>query len=210
MTVFFFFAKTDLHEYADIQSFFLTCTFQGAKKITSFSFSMLQRYKVVRSSEQTAWEGTPQDVGQTNTNTVTDYLCWLCVFFCHESHMSTQGVCDSAPVNDRKVHALHSACPCWYGRWMGFLGREGAASFGNEGHRWQLVVHRGLPRALALSTYCVLLTGSWCHHGPLALTARHHVTVGLMVKQCKVRTVNNNKNPALKIGMFSIIRFSLF
>lgn len=159
---------------------------------------------------QTAWEGTPH-VGQTNTNTVTDYLCWLCVFFCHESHMSTQGVCDSAPVNDRKVHALHSACPCWYGRWMGFLGREGAASFGSEGHRWQLVVHRGLPRALALSTYCVLLTGSWCHHGPLALTARHHVTVGLMVKQCKVRTVNNNnKNPALKIGMFSIIRFSLF
>lgn len=110
----------------------------------------------------------------------------------------TQGVCDSVPVNDRKVHALHSACPCWYGRWIGFLGREGAASFGTEGHRWQLIVHRGLPRAVALSTYCVLLTGPWCHHGPLALTACHHVTVGLMVKQCKVRTVNTQKKSTFK------------
>lgn len=167
---------------------------------------------VVNNSEQTARDGTLQDLGWNNTNTGTDYVCQLFFFSNYYyyvfslSHNPTWAlVWDSAPVNDRKLHALHSACPCWCGRWIGFfggvLGGLGGGS-GSEGHRWQLVVHRGLPRALALSTYCVLLTGPWCHHGPLALTACHHVTVGLTVKQCRVGTVNNKK-------MFSNIQFSL-
>lgn len=77
-------------------------------------------------------------------------------------------------------------------RILGGGGGGGAAIFGSEGQRWQLFVCGGLLRALALSTYCVLLTEPWCHHRPLALTACHHVTLELMVKQCKVRTVNKD------------------
>lgn len=80
VTVFF---SKQKQTYTSMQTFshFFKVHFPRCKKIMSFSFSMFERYKVVRSSEQTAWEGTPQDVGQINTNTVTDYLCWLCVFF---------------------------------------------------------------------------------------------------------------------------------
>lgn len=78
----FFFSKQKQTD-TSMQTFshFFKVHFPRCKKIMSFSFSMLERYKVVKSSEQTAWEGAPQDVGQINTNTVTDYLCWLCVFF---------------------------------------------------------------------------------------------------------------------------------
>lgn len=65
--------------------------------------------------------------------------------------------------------------------------REAVMMFGSDGQRWQLFVHGGLLRALALSTYYVLLTEPWCHHRPLVLTACHHVTLELMVKG---RTVN--------------------
>ncbi len=83
------------------------------------------------------------------------------------------------------------------------LRERGVGLFGSEGQRWQLFVRGGLPRALALSTYCVLLTEPWCHHRPLALTTCHHVTLELMVKQWRVRTVN--KDGILRLNMFLLM-----
>lgn len=82
--------------------------------------------------------------------------------------------------------------------------RGGGGVFGSEGRRWQFFVRGGLPRALALSTYCVLLTGPWCHHRPLALTACHHVTLEITVEQRIVRTVNKDGMLREKQGFSSV------
>lgn len=77
---------TSMHTFRHFKS-----VLSKVKKFMSFSSGMFERSSWIAQSRQQENE-TLQDVGRKNTNTGTDYACWLSFFpffLCHESHMST-------------------------------------------------------------------------------------------------------------------------